>query len=472
MAGLPGDSATGWGWRVAALALAAYFAGFLVFAILTQRGLVGDGGHYFLSLLRSDVVYSPEVSRWAANLLTEWPVLLALWAGVTDTTTLARLHSFGLYYPSVLTLALGWGLLPAARKPLFVLPLLSLLFGWMGCSYGVISQGQVAALWVWPTAFALAFCELRTARSVALVLFLVLPTILMHEALCLYGPVLAILAWLRGRDEGRPWARWLWYLIGLWLVAAAALALYFTLVPINRNDRAGFIKGLTRFYFIAQRPGRLNPPVIVALVSAAVMLACCWAERWVRRWRAFWLPVYGLFLLVAALAPFFLPGSFAPQLQLDARSWVSAVPLLLLAALLLWRVGLLPIRPSARAMLVLVFAMAATAQITWQVAATLRWNAFIADVRDQLASRRGFVPYETAFAPGTPTGPAARDILSTSWTFPQLSIVLAPGGRVAAIIGNPLPIGWQSFEPIRASELPPATGVEYSQYIKALADMP
>ena len=125
--------------RGAAVVLGAYFIGFLIFAILAQRGLVGDGAGYFLRLLVRRTVVSPEVSRWAANLLTEWPVLLALSAGITDTTTLSCLYSLGLFYPSAATLALSWLLLAPGHKGLFALPLLSLVFGWMGSSYGIIS---------------------------------------------------------------------------------------------------------------------------------------------------------------------------------------------------------------------------------------------------------------------------------------------------------------------------------------------
>ena len=129
----------------------------------------------------------------------------------------------------------------------------------------------------------------------------------------------------------------------------------------------------------------------------------------------------------------------------------------------------MPIGPTVRPLLALIVALAAAAQITWQVAATLRWDAFIAGVRHELASHRGYLAYDTAFAPGTPIGPAAGSLLATSWTLPQLSIALAPGGRVATIIGNPPPIGWQSFDPTRPAELPPAAGIDYTDYAKALA---
>jgi hypothetical protein len=286
------------------------------------------------------------------------------------------------------------------------------------------------------------------------------------------GPILATIAWRRAAREPRLPVRWLWLLVFLWLIAGALLALYFTLVPLNPGDRAGFIEGLTRLHFLYRARGHWNPPVAIALVAALLMLLCCGAEGRMRRSRPIWLPLFAAFLAVGAAAPLVFPGRFDPGLQLDARSWVVGVPLLLLAGLIAQRGGLLPIPPAARPLLAAILALAAAAQITWQVAATVRWNGFIAEVGRELASGRGYVPYETAFARGTAIGPAARDILATGWTFPYLSIALAPGGAVATIIGNPLPIGWQAFDPTRAAALPPAVGIDYADYVKALGTTP
>jgi hypothetical protein len=50
-----------------------------------------------------------------------------------------------------------------------------------------------------------------------------------------------------------------------------------------------------------------------------------------------------------------------------------------------------------------------------------------------------------------------------------MSIVLAPGGRVGAIVGNPDPDGWEPFDPRRPAEIPRIAGVDYEPYVAALA---
>src|SRR6266481_3064335 len=98
--------------------LSLYFAGFLVFAVLSQRGLVGDGAGYFITILVDRRVFSAEVSRSTADALTQWPLLLALWSGQTNLTLLSWLHSLGLFYFGGLAPLLCWILLPRDRRSL------------------------------------------------------------------------------------------------------------------------------------------------------------------------------------------------------------------------------------------------------------------------------------------------------------------------------------------------------------------
>ena len=106
---------------------------------------------------------------------------------------------------------------------------------------------------------------------------------------------------------------------------------------------------------------------------------------------------------------------------------------------------------------------------TWQIAATVRWNEFIDRVRQMQASHYGLVAFETAFGPEETTGQSAMEILATDWTFPLLSIALAPHGRVAMIIGNPPSCRWQyCFNVTRSTVLPRVAGIDYSDYLTAL----
>jgi hypothetical protein len=449
------------------VALGAYFLAFLIYAAVAQRGLVADGAGYLVSILSTHHVSSAHPYRWTANALTQWPVVLALWAGVRDLWTLSVLYSAGLLYLSVVSLAMSWLLLPEKHKSLFALPLLGLIFGWMASCYAAISQSEVIALWFWPTAFALAFGRLEVRGQAIAILLLVAPLLLMHEAMSLLGPLLIALIGVRLKREPAAARRSAWIAIGLWLAAGSLIGLYYSLFPYFPAHRQSFLAGLFRLKFLHEGWTRINLPVVVALLSGGLMLACCWAETAMRRFQAAWLPAFGISLLVAGFAPLLFPSHFAPLLQSEARSWAVAVPVLLVLGFAVHYLGFLPIPSSARSLLFAIGAFAAAAQITWQTAATIRWDEFLDGFDHRLVASQGLVAYETAFAPGVLGSTPATEIAASAWTFPAMSIVLAPGGHVRAIISNPRG-AWQPFDPANPASLPSVPGIDYQDYIAHL----
>jgi hypothetical protein len=450
-----------------ATVLGLYLLAFIAWAVIAQRGLIADGAGYLVPILTRHAVFSAHVSRWSANLLTQWPILLALQAGVQDLTALSWLYGLGLYYLAPATLLAAWLLLPPTRKALILLPLITVAFGWMAGCYAAISQSLVIALWFWPAAFALGLGRPDRAGSIAAMIVFVLPMLLMHEAMGFLGPILLAIVIHRAQGPMRRRTRALWIALALWLVTASAIGLYFSLFPEFPAHRRDFIGSITRFRFLHDGWSRPNPPVVVALVSAGLLLGCLLAPDRLRSLRLFWGAPYVLLLVVAGFSPLLFPSHFAPELQSAARSWVVGVPAASVLALVAARTAGLHLAPGARPMLFGIVALAMTAQITWQLAATWRWSGLIAQFQTQLATRQGFVPWDTAFA-GTGR-PTAAEIAATSWTFPDISIVLAPAGQVRAIVGNPDPEGWQPFNPRRPEELPRIPGVDYGPYLAALA---
>ena len=129
--------------------------------------------------------------------------------------------------------------------------------------------------------------------------------------------------------------------------------------------------------------------------------------------------------------------------------------------------GRLRLDGTGRRLVLLVAAILAVGQITWQIAATAQWSGRLALFRDVVAGGSGLIPIEQTPLAQQRFGLQAVRPLGWSWTDPLLSIVLAPGGHVAAIVGAPP--GWQPFDPRRPDDLPPLPGIDYSRYREALA---
>ena len=131
--------------------------------------------------------------------------------------------------------------------------------------------------------------------------------------------------------------------------------------------------------------------------------------------------------------------------------------------------GRLRLDGTGRRLVLLVAAILAVGQITWQVTATAQWSGRLSLFRGVLAGGSGLMPFEQTPLAQERIGLQAVRPLGWAWTDPLLSIVLAPHGQVAAIVSAPSTVGWQPFDPSRPDDLPPVPGIDYSRYREALA---
>ena len=125
-----------------------------------------------------------------------------------------------------------------------------------------------------------------------------------------------------------------------------------------------------------------------------------------------------------------------------------------------------------------LLAITAVAQLTWQVCATAQWAGYLDVFRATLAGGHGLIAVETTPLAAERIGLQVVSRQSFGWTTAWLSLDLAPGGRVSAIVDNPghatpgtsAPARPSpSFDPTRADGLPPVAGLDYADYLTALA---
>jgi len=92
-----------------AVALTLFLAS-VVQAVITHRSLYQDGGHHLVVLLQTR---SPTQWFWArhfAQVLAQWPLVVALRAGLTDLEACITIQAAGLFYltPLAVLLASSW----------------------------------------------------------------------------------------------------------------------------------------------------------------------------------------------------------------------------------------------------------------------------------------------------------------------------------------------------------------------------
>ena len=454
--------------RAAIGLVVAYLCIHVAWATLQQQALFADGAAVLLRVAASRGFSVLDWPRAVADVAIEWPVVLATRLGVHDLKTLSYLLGIGCQYLPIVALGLSWRLLPEARRPLILFPVLSLLFGWMATRFAPIIQGNMFAAWLWPALFVLLYGRLRTRRDVAVVVAVALPLFALYETILMLGPLLAAVAAMRWRRHGRQPHRWVWPAVGAWFLAAAAFALYFALYPRNPGNRANFLWGLeTGSFLVAADGSSVNWPLALALAGAPVLGLAAWRPALARATLPYWLPPLALFAGFVALAPVISPSTFRPYVQVMARTVASLLPVAL-APLALWA-GAVGWRPAAtaRRLLTLVLLLIAAAQITWHMAATAQWAGFLSVYRATLAERSGLVAFEATPMAQPRIGIQVLQPLTWGWTNPWVSVALAPGGRVVAIVGNAGGGPSGDLDPTRPGGLPSIAGVDYGPFVAA-----
>jgi len=457
------------------LAILAAACAVAIYAAIAGRGLHADGARYLVLMLVSESFNFAEPSRITAHFLAQAPMVLAMWLGLVDLDGARLNFCLSLELVPLVPLVLCYAVLAADRKHFFYFPLLHYLTGTLSAGASPIVESLVAAGYFWLLFYLILFALLRRWVLPA-ALLLALPLAVLHESIALLGVFLAAGAAWRGRRESGVRAAAFWLLAAICLGGALAQAAFIAM-PRSQEQRDGVIEALFGFYWLYARGGGFNMPAIVGLLGVALLTLLpsrvrrsngLYAER-----RGAWLAAatFAVIAVAGVAVAAAVPQTVTPWLHFAARhipglyaaGFASAVVVTLLRPSLcrLW------IRPAA----VAIPGVLAAGALGWHVVEAFHWASFTANVRGILAESRGIVPREAAAAR---LGARDRRIflnMAWSWSMPDLSIVLAPGGRVSALIGRerPFPFAWSLTDP---AQFPASRFFDISAYRAAIGAAP
>lgn len=459
--------------RIAASALGA-LALACVYAAAEWRSLSADGFYYFMRMLEFEyfkISWVPQ--RHAMEVLHGAPTVLALRLGLGDVGALALVYGLTVQLAPLALVALCYPVLPRGWKLLFLFPLLHYLACTTGAAFMGIHAGPTAAAYFWLLFFLVLFAPPRPL-ALGLVALAAFPAPALHESMLFLGPILAGAAAVRAL-RGRSWAeRGAFMVLAAWFLAAALYQVAGVVAPADTVNRDSFVRNLLRGRWLAM-PDSVNLPLALGL--AALLLLALYAafgparEAARRRGETVIVACFAAAAAVALAAVIALDLAPAQEPQFAARNHaaLASFPLALAALWALRRPGWLA-PPRVRLALGLCAVLTAAA-VVYDVHVTQRWSAYLADYRALLREQRGFVSWERALAalPAERRREMAR--MTWPWIGPTMSLVLAPGGRVAAIVGNPPGHEgrWQPFDPRIPERIPRSRFWELEPYLRALA---
>ncbi len=441
----------------------AFFLAMLMSA-LSLRCLYADGSYQLTRVLTAGSFTEIAKNRECASYVYQLPVVLALKLGIHNLHFLEIAFGLGCFLPWPLCLACCHALAPRH----FWLAMWGCGAGYLNAGFMPVGEYNVAHAFVWPVLFAVFFVRpLTPAAAVALLLSGII-LLFSYESLFFLGPPLAIATIGRvvcGREK--PWAKCALALAALLLVAAAGIALDGILNPECPNNLGGFQYGVWQNF--------KNPTWttvwtgIWLLVTTFVSVSGTGFTR--KNFRLEQALMAGAIILWSC-GPLFHPGDTGAERQYEQRSLQLLVPLVLL--FVAWASTRARDWFAARWGYLTTFAAALLlAQSLWLLAVTWQWHGFVGLWRAVLASHHGPVPLaQTPFSNAS----VGRQTLNFEWTWanPTLSIMLAPGNNVQAMILPDRPPPWQPFDPANPQTFPDLQkfGITYQAYAAAITAKP
>lgn len=426
-------------------------------AILTARGLAYDGAYYLLAVATRGQFQLWEPARHCVQFLQQIFAFAGDRLGIHDLWTLGILFSLATAgWPIVIT-TLCWFALPRGQKSWIAGPLLNLVFAIPATSFIGIGEGIIASCLLW-LAFLLVVFRIEKPWGAFAAVAAVAVCTDAHESavLCLVAIALAAAVQFRRTTGLRRAVVIVAVLVAL---AGAAYMLRWIVFPRSVIERGDFLFGILGG-FVGTR-GAPNLPALASLFAFAAILLALLSPR-IARWAA----AAAVLVIVCLAAYLWLAPdeAISPSRYFAARGLpIVVTTILMLAFLYLQRLGQTPARLATGPVLFIVVALAA-AQAADQLAITRAWDGYVRVLRALVSTESATIPHARAMVALDPAGGRFRREMLEHWSVEPLSILLAPGGRVQAVVMPAPTARWIPYNLHQLETLPRGNALDWSQF--------
>jgi len=385
-----------------------------------DKHFAADGVNYFCNILECSAVVHWGWSRLFAHYLTQWPLLIAVKAGVANMATLSKFFSAGIYFPYVLSFALCIYALRKESKTLLCFPLMSMVAINLQSDYLLACEHQVMVTMSWPILFLLLRRKRLTWRDGLLLWTSVLLFSRLYETAVAPAVIFIFLCVMRLRTFRHKQEAILSGISLVLSIAVVVISVFFIVDPTSAANKASFVTAipcsLTNF-------GALAAGCFCLLFTGGVVLR----KRVVIVSAALPLLIYVLFRT-------FVNYHLSANVSGASRSLsLTLLPVLLLCAIMVWY-----FKSELDNTSILIF----TAFIVFMTAINIYdsndWRKFAAQVKQIVETQRGYVSIEDTVL--------NKNSFGNNWTNTELGLVWS-APCVRAILLNPSGIFWQPFDP-------------------------
>jgi hypothetical protein len=459
---------------------------FLVYAVIVATNLatslyasIGGRGLYADAAALLVVIYEGSWfpifgSRAIVEALRQIPIILLSKYSSATLLECGQVLSFIMLGLPTILCAFCWFILPRTSKAWILFPLASLPVGFAATSINAVGEAAIATGYYWILLFLLLF-RARSLGWQALFLLLCMPAFRLHEGAFPLTAVLILALVMRIHAAvGQRRERLFVGIAAVLLATIFAYQIYCVIHPRFPGDREIIVRGLTQFEFL-YFDSHFNLPAVSGTLALLALLAVFVisargpngnAKRLAKNIAFAW----ALVALATIATAVTVEQSISPHSQFQARYhpvFVSAA--LATSMILLIRYSFakqLWMQPTTIFILISLCATQAMADI----AATRRWNDYVAELQSRLTRERGLIPWETAMNTSNERANINWRLFTMQWVAPYTCIIFAPNGIVTSMVDLPKSLTFRPLDPERPDRLPKLRGINFEPYKSFFAD--
>ena len=436
----------------------------MLYSASEMRGMFADGSNYIVHILSSEDFFLLEPARKLVQLLQQSLLILGLRAGVTDLPTLARLFTLGaLGWPIILT-ASCWLILPRGEKGWIIGPLINLVALLPMTSLAAIGEGMIASCLLWMIFFLVLF-RTRSIWGAILAISLTALGAVTHESAAVFFIGIAVLAIMRMRG-GSAKERLAQFAISAAAIWSACYLISVVLHPRDPVNLEDFLIGVFALAFVELRG--VNLSAVATMVSCVSIFWIMRAQGKGGKTQPILLTSMSFFVLATALLLFLPEWTVTPVAQFSGRGLpVLGTTVLSFGLWAGWTSGMKPEFLASKPALLVLCGLLLT-QSAAQIMMTRQWANTLGTVTRIIERREGRVPWQTALETAAPRNSILWKEMTWYSEIEALSLLLAPQGRVHALIDAPTTERWKPFRLDTPESLPKSRFWDAAPYATAV----
>jgi hypothetical protein len=408
----------------------------LVIKVGLEKQLSLDGVHYFFQILENRDFFYVAWSRRYAEYLIEWPLVLAVKAGLQDIRLLSRIFGFGILLVYSFSIVYSWYLVRKVAPVAIVFPVASYLIIALTGDYWFVGEHHVMTALSWPLLFLLLKkAPLRIHEWLLLLLIAGAFTRLYETSVLAIIVFLGCLVFRFLKTEAKG-HRAGFVLVGVLLIIGACISIQFILFPVSGVNRGSFIDSIWRLEKIIE---------LRFLGFALAALLFGWVLEVVGQKKlaqiTYWIAIVpiGMYVISRVTTDYALTAYWS----FSSRT-LTGIALPLLLACTIWAYYQ---KTQVSRLAVQIFFVAATVFIFSNLVDQGNWLSVKADMKkitEQVPEGTYIDVWDTRLKGNHFRFTWNNPLLSVVWSFPCVR---------AVILNSPNEAGWQPFDPKKTAIL-------------------